>query len=418
MLHGLAEPDARATGRGAGEPAERQAGRGVRVVFRLLSVLAPAVAVVLVGVAVVRSGLGPAPRASMTVVIVVFAGLAIAGGAVAWRTGAWLRLRTKGQKPDPRRWTTTAVAHPAGVSAGWSVVYGIGYALLAAWAFWRAPDHDSMPWRSLAIGSAVISIVLLTVAPVWFPSRARHDLSRRLASDVDLLARLVPPPVAAAAGEEGTPATAGQAPTTLSASCPEDVNDVLLANLIARGATYSYLTEVTGGGAGIELSAAGADLAAALRDQVRYPRTSLPISVHLTMGGVATIAAAVTDIWMNSAIIPAGQAAIFAAIGALLAAAAGVVEGWRARPGPRTSFGAPGLGAGVLGGLFSVLTAIAVPIGWVTGDARPVLAGAAAGVVTVGLQLLIAVVVRRRLRLRKQTERQTGGRPRRSAHGG
>ena len=262
----------RRVGEHGARPADPASDRSTRAAFRISGVLAPVAGVAAVAYVVVRSGgIGPHPPLS------VLLGVAVAFGAVvSFLTGRWLRLRTQAPMPDKhgeRPWKTRAVNHPAGVSAGWSVVYGLLYALLALGAFAWTPQQPSNLWTGLAVGSAVIAVVLCTVAPFWFPVRARRELNRRISTDGDLLARLGAPAVTA-----------------------DDAKRALRDSLIRSAATYAYLTGVVDKGRMLVLSAAGEDLAVALLDQVRFPRTSLPVSAHLTVGGLAMLCAAVVPV--------------------------------------------------------------------------------------------------------------------------
>ena len=244
----------RRVGEHGARPADPAGDRSTRAAFRMFGVLAPVAGVAAVAYVVVRSGwIGPHPPLS------VLLGVAVAFGAVvSFLTGRWLRLRTQAPMPDKhgelRPWKTRAVNHPAGVSAGWSVVYGLLYALLALGTFAWAPQQPSNLWTGLAVGSAVIAVVLCTVAPFWFPVRARRELNRRISTDGDLLARLGAPAV-----------TANEAKRALRDS------------LIRSAATYAYLTGVVDEGRMLVLSPAG-------RGPRRRPPRPGPVPADVTTG--------------------------------------------------------------------------------------------------------------------------------------
>ena len=357
----------RVGGHGA-RPADPASDRSTRAAFRISGVLAPVAGVAAVAYVVVRSGgIGPHPPLS------VLLGVAVAFGAVvSFLTGRWLRLRTQAPMPDKhgeRPWKTRAVNHPAGVSAGWSVVYGLLYALLALGAFAWTPQQPSNLWTGLAVGSAVIAVVLCTVAPFWFPVRARRELNRRISTDGDLLARLGAPAVTA-----------------------DDAKRALRDSLIRSAATYAYLTGVVDKGRMLVLSAAGEDLAVALLDQVRFPRTSLPVSAHLTVGGLAMLCAAVVPVPG----IGIGIGVAVATGGLAVALVAGWFEGRALQPPSRL----PGLWPALVGGAGSVAAAVAITHSWGSSAGWTILLGAAAGVATVALQLAVAMTTRRWLRRR------------------
>ncbi|MBL8926154.1 MAG: DUF3376 domain-containing protein, partial [Pseudonocardia sp.] len=346
--------------------------RRTRAAFRVSAVLAPVAGAAAVAHAVVRSGgVGLHPP-----LWALLGGAVLFGSVVSFITGRSLRLRTQAPMPDAngaRPWTTRAVNHPAGVSAGWSVVYGLLYALLALGAFAWAPERsvlwNRVFWNSLAVGSAVIAVLLCTVAPLWFPARARRTLNRRIATDTGLRARLGAPGVSRAQAEQA-----------------------LRDSLVRRAATYAYLTDVVGQGRRLVLSSAGEDLAVALLDQVRFPRTSLPVRPHLTVGGLAMLCAALVPVPG----LGIGSGVAVATAGLVVVLVAGWFEGRGLRPSSRL----PGLGPALVGGVGSVAAAVAITHSWGSSAGWTILLGATAGVATVALQLAVAVATRRRFRRR------------------
>lgn len=341
--------------------------RRTRAAFRVFAVLAPVAGVAAVAHVVVRSGgVGLHPP-----LWALLGGSVVFGLVASSWTGRWLRLRTQAPVPDEhgaRPWTTLAVNHPAGVSAGWSVVYGLLYGLLAMVTFALAPQHTVL-WTSLAVGSAVIAVMLCTVAPFWFPVRARRALNRRIATDTGLRARLGAPGVSRAQAEQA-----------------------LQDSLVRRAATYAYLTDVVEQGRRLVLSSAGEDLAAALLDQVRFPRTSLPVRPHLTVGGLAMLCAALVPV----PDLGTGIGVAVATTGLAVVLVAGWFEGRGLRPSSRL----PGLRPALVGGVGSVAAAVALTHSWGSSAGWTILLGATAGVATVALQLAVAVATRRWFRRR------------------
>ena len=228
----------------------------------------------------------------------------------------------------------------------------------------------------------MIAVALCTVAPFWFPVRARRAINRRIAADAGLRARLGAPNI--------SPAQAEQA---------------LQDSLVRRAATYAYLTDVVKKGRQLVLSSAGEDLAVALLDQVRFPRTSLPVRPHLTVGGLAMLCAALVPvpdlgIRIGVAVATAGLVVV-------------LVAGWFEGRGLRPSSRLPGLRPALVGGVGSVAAAVAITHSWGSSAGWTILLGAAVGVATVALQLAVAVATRRWLRRRAAVD--TAAAPR-SAH--
>jgi len=403
---------------GAG-PALTAPARRARAAFRVLGVLVPTAGVAAIAWAAVRSG-GLGPRPPLWLLAAGLGLVATFGTVIASVTGAWLRLWTPVPATDgTRTWTRRAVNHPAGVSAGWSVVYGVLYGGLALAVAAFAPP-DSTLWTGFAVGSAVIAGMLCAVAPFWFPLRARRGLDRRITTDTDLITRLGPM-VTAAEVAEATAAAARTAAAKIAAAASaeptgharadevraaeaeaaardgqardarqkalEAARAELRSYLDRRGAIYDYLTDELDQDGTPKLSPVGEDLAAALCDRDPFPRVPLPVSVHLTAAGTALLAVALVPLLGLRLDIGVGMAVGVTAVGAVVALAAGGLEGSRLR----STSGLPGLGSAVLGGLGSVVAAFALA----ASSSRWVLLGAAVGVLTVAAQLWVAAAARR-----------------------
>jgi hypothetical protein len=132
----------------------------------------------------------------------------LGGVATAFRGGLWLRLWRR--RTGDEMWTLHHVAHPAGVSAGWAVVYGTLYAAVAAGAFWlsgkvalrkvegtpeqKAVDQTVNSWHwallGLGVGAVILALVLVLLAPAAYPARARRAVTRSLVGD-EVLCRAV-----------------------------------------------------------------------------------------------------------------------------------------------------------------------------------------------------------------------------------
>jgi hypothetical protein len=304
--------------------------------------------------------------------------VAVFGATVAYRAGYWLR-RWHRPTGSGSKWSIQSVSHPAGVSAGWSWVYGVLYVGLVALSVWldqevvRAAYEEertavepvapvvptstaaaeggvtATDWHfallGLAVGSAVLGLLLLLVVPVVIPGIARRSLSRVLAADPALLVRLRREPL-------GT-----RAQTFVDA-------------LVQRGSTYRYLVEKADDGNRLRPSAAGWDLIAALQRDGRQPWSSVPVTVHVIGAAVAGVAATTTGWSILPTVLPAGAACLFVAgvlITVGLAVVEGVLLGRRARDAvePTGHPGAVLAASGAIGLLLVVeAAASAVPSGW------------------------------------------------------
>jgi patatin-related protein len=98
--------------------------------------------------------------------------LVIASGVVAHFCSRWLQVLTR-RDADVEQWAYAAVVNPLATAAGWSVLYGAGY-LIVAWilsldVLGLAEDE----WARAGFATAVLfAVVLLAVLPIWLPVRA------------------------------------------------------------------------------------------------------------------------------------------------------------------------------------------------------------------------------------------------------
>lgn len=140
--------------------------------WRLLFLLLP------LGLAVwvVTSGWSPVVdwlAAHFTLTVVVAVVLAVVGAVAATLWGRRLQVLAMDRAGDPVTWKWQRVAHPAGVSASWAVVYGVVYLVLAL-----VLVRDPWGWRgdawaeSLCATALLLGVLLTLVAPVAVPLRA------------------------------------------------------------------------------------------------------------------------------------------------------------------------------------------------------------------------------------------------------
>ena len=270
----------------------------------------------------------------LVVVAVVTAGL---GLPIARSAGRWLR-RWRQHDGRGAEWILQKVDHTAGVSAGWSWVYGMIYVGVAAlcMAFLdrtqtafdaarsvasAAPSASGtetadrgitmVDWHfaliGLAVGSCLLAVVLLLVLPLVMPARARRSLSRSLAADSVLI-------------REMSAASGGRTPA-----------EAFVDTLVRRGCTYRYLVEPPGtGGTTLVPSAAGRDLIATLLVGSPRVRSSVPASWHLLSAALAGLAALALGLPALAALagLSVRSATACAVVGVVLVATATV---WEAR---------------------------------------------------------------------------------------
>ncbi len=204
------------------------------------------------------------------------------GLVAAYRAGLWLQLWRRGAHDD--KWALDPVRHRAGVSAGWSFLYGLLYAGMA-WLSIVALDAVSLQevagtpeqkaaaeavnawyWAlvGLIVGSVVLAVLLMLVAPILIPARARRALTRSLVDD----------------------------PVLRSAVCaqnqPSRQARLIVATLERRGATYRYLVAPRPDKPA-ELGAAPAsmDIVDSIVRGTSRPWCPVPVSVHILAAAVA-----------------------------------------------------------------------------------------------------------------------------------
>jgi hypothetical protein len=131
--------------------------------------------------------------------------------AVAHLAGRRLQVLVARQPGGP--YSYSPLSHPDAVAAGWSVLYGIGYLVLAV--VLTLPGEDPPLWQRTAFATAVVfALALLLVVPVWLPVRA----------------------LAAAVGAETTRAATSREPWR--AQAPKARQSAYAEDLVARGLAY------------------------------------------------------------------------------------------------------------------------------------------------------------------------------------
>ncbi|CCH78752.1 putative Patatin [Nostocoides japonicum T1-X7] len=168
-------------------------------------------------------------------VLGVAAVIAGAGLLVAAYTGFALQSLTEVRVDgEPLAWRFLKVAHPAGVQAGWSAVYGAVYlavgVLLVADPFgWRSSLWALSLCALCLVLGVVLSLVVPVVVPLWALSRVRASEFRRAASV---------PPFAACADDLGR--TAKELPEV-----PADL--AFVVDLVQRDRGYRWWVAYKGG---------------------------------------------------------------------------------------------------------------------------------------------------------------------------
>ncbi len=95
------------------------------------------------------------------------------GAAAATHYGGSLAVLAEDRTGDRLRWQWRRLAHPAGVSASWSVVYGVAYLVLALLLIRDPLEWRHEPWAEALCATALLLGVLLTlVVPIAVPLRA------------------------------------------------------------------------------------------------------------------------------------------------------------------------------------------------------------------------------------------------------
>ena len=116
--------------------------------------------------------------------MVVGVACVVAGAFAASFYGGQLRVLAVDRTGDPLTWRWLNVAHPAGVSASWSVVYGAAYIVVALVLIADPWDWRGEAWADALCATAlVLGVALTLVVPVVVPLRAfaavlRGELAR------------------------------------------------------------------------------------------------------------------------------------------------------------------------------------------------------------------------------------------------
>lgn len=107
--------------------------------------------------------------------------LAVAASAVlAHRGGRWLQVLTNRSADEAApRWEYAPVSDPAAVSAGWAVLYGTAYLLVAWLISLEALGEENPLWRRVAFATPLVFAVVLLLLPAVLPVRAVAAAARR-----------------------------------------------------------------------------------------------------------------------------------------------------------------------------------------------------------------------------------------------
>ncbi len=176
------------------------------------------------------------------------AGLVLLVAVAAYVGSARLRVLIAGLDGAPSRFT--ALRHPSGTAATWSVVYGAVY-LVLAWLLTIGVDDDPMLWRRVAFATAVcFAATLLVVVPLLLPGLGLR---------------------AAVQGEIERAGTASALPPTGAGR--EERRRAYVDDLVVRGISYrsfvaldkQQASDLTGRGRRLEQQVCDARAAAALR---------------------------------------------------------------------------------------------------------------------------------------------------------
>lgn len=149
------------------------------------------------------------------------------GVAVAFTMGRQLQV-LKRQATDASAWDFAPVAHPAGASAGWAVLYGAGYLAIAAFLSTRGDWLEAGWMRALVAASVVLGALLILVVPLWLPLRALRRIADR---EVRHAVGTAAPPSPSPSGAEVSAAQAAAAQGTAM-------------DLLDRGVAYRALVRV------------------------------------------------------------------------------------------------------------------------------------------------------------------------------
>lgn len=105
--------------------------------------------------------------------VAVAAAAAGIGALVAGYTGSRLQVLAEDRAGLPVTWRWLRVSHPAGVSASWAVVYGVGYLVVALVLISDPWEWRGAAWAdALCLTALLLGLLLTLVVPVAVPLRA------------------------------------------------------------------------------------------------------------------------------------------------------------------------------------------------------------------------------------------------------
>jgi patatin-related protein len=91
------------------------------------------------------------------------------GATLAFLLGRQLQVLRPTIVDSGTRWRFQALTHPAGATAGWSVLYGTGYLLIARFLLGQADWLPGLWARALLVTAALLGVLLVVVVPVGLP---------------------------------------------------------------------------------------------------------------------------------------------------------------------------------------------------------------------------------------------------------
>ena len=119
---------------------------------------------------------------SYPVVAIVVAVVSTAVGAwAAAHFGSLMRVLQRTPADSERDWEYAVLTHPVGAEAGWAVLYGAGYLVIAGVTAARTvPGTDAPLWQHALVAAAVLlGLVLTLVLPLVAPHRALRSVEER-----------------------------------------------------------------------------------------------------------------------------------------------------------------------------------------------------------------------------------------------
>jgi patatin-related protein len=148
------------------------------------------IAIIGAGVAIGFSGVLGFLNDNRVLLLVACGVIVVIAGVLSYFGGR--SLRTWQLVPGKKEWSDPATRDPAAAAAGWAVVYGACYVLIAIALSFTAPATpfagswwSSAPWWARAAMATAITFaaVLLLVVPWYVPWQARAALQRRLVDE-------------------------------------------------------------------------------------------------------------------------------------------------------------------------------------------------------------------------------------------